>query len=122
IDGDAELAAEVGLSHTRGPIWICGSTGPGEEALILPIYRRLLADYPSLQLAIIPRKPERFDEVAAMIEQAGFTCVRRSKTAGTEEAVGNEDSSVAHVVLGDTMGELRKFYSLADVVFVGRTL
>ena len=145
VDGDEQLAAEVGLSRDAGPIWICGSTGPGEEALILPMYRRLLRDYPSLQLAIIPRKPERFDEVAGLIEAAGFECVRRSANqlavGGWRLAEGGEASkstdpdpnklpaqnnqtqNTEHpVVLGDTMGELRKFYSLGDVVFVGRTL
>ena len=70
-------------------------------------------------LAIIPRKPERFDEVARIIERAGFVCTRRSMNAdGSRPAV----ASGRAVILGDTMGELRKFYSLADVVFVGRSL
>ncbi len=70
-------------------------------------------------LVIVPRKPERFDEVARLIARAGFVCVRRS-----ECPVGSRRDSVNEktIILGDTMGELRKFYSLADVVFVGRTL
>ncbi len=144
IDGDAQLAAEVGIDRSAGPVWICGSTGPGEESIVLEVYRRLLVNFPTLQLAIIPRKPERFDEVAKLIVDAGFTCVRRSETAGSRQqaagsggeagsgqwAVGSDNPQSAirnpqsppPVVLGDTMGELRKFYSLADVVFVGRTL
>src|SRR5690606_10044041 len=76
-----------------------------------------------------PRKPERFDEVAVMIERAGFACVRRSRSIGGGQDAGDRMAEAARdtpqlpaVVLGDTMGELRKFYSLADVVFVGRTL
>jgi 3-deoxy-D-manno-octulosonic-acid transferase len=114
VDGDDELARAVGLSPGREPIWVCGSTGPGEELLVLEAYRALRARHPSLRLAIIPRKPERFDEVAAQIIAAGYGLVRRSQP-------GTPISPDA-VVLGDSMGELRKFYSLGDVVFVGRSL
>jgi 3-deoxy-D-manno-octulosonic-acid transferase len=113
IPGDSELADALKLS-TDQPIWVCGSTGPGEEQFLLDVYGQLLQSHNTLRLVIVPRKPERFDEVAAMITAAGFKLVRRS--APSLDAV--EDA----VILGDTMGELRKFYSLARVVFVGRTL
>jgi 3-deoxy-D-manno-octulosonic-acid transferase len=112
LPGQDELAAAVGLS-AGDQIWVCGSTGPGEEEIILPIYRRLLERIPKLRLVIVPRKPERFDEVAKVIEDAKFALVRRSK--------GDVPNSAA-VILGDTIGELRKFYALATVVFVGRSL
>lgn len=135
IDGQDSLAAAVGLDDAH-PLWVCGSTGPGEEALILDAYRRLLDDPALLArrvhgetgkvgasappvLAIVPRKPERFDEVARLIERAGFECVRRSQREdGTYTSIVGPTS----VVLGDTMGELRKFYALARVAFVGRSL
>jgi len=114
----------VGLYPGAEPIWVCGSTGPGEEEIILQAYRKLLATHSRLRLVIVPRKPERFDEVAALIEGAKFRCVRRSETVGHTQTIvpPTSASAVPPVVLGDTMGELRKFYSLADVVFVGRTL
>ncbi len=104
--------------------------------MILEAYRRLLRDWPAGAqdasvgsatqgdtarpiLAIVPRKPERFDEVARAIERAGFLCVRRSDHDDDRPTEARPDRAVW---LGDTMGELRKFYSLADVVFVGRTL
>ncbi len=114
IPGADELAKAVGLEN--GPVWVCGSTGPGEEKLILDQYRELLKQTPALRLAIIPRHPERFDDVARIITAAGFALLRRSQTAGQSAQGAN------YVILGDTMGELRKFYSLADAVFVGRTL
>jgi 3-deoxy-D-manno-octulosonic-acid transferase len=120
VDGDEELATAVGLFPGAEPIWVCGSTGPGEEEIILRVYRRLLGNYSRLRLVIVPRKPERFDEVAALIEGAKFPCVRRSQK-GVAVATPS-GSAVPPVILGDTMGELRTFYSLADVVFVGRTL
>ena len=73
---------------------------------------------PTLRLAIVPRKPERFDEVATLIRETGLELVRRSDVIAGKQGVVSSRA----VVLGDTMGELRKFYSLAKVVFVGRTL
>lgn len=113
VPGDRELAEAVGLRPGQEPIWVCGSTGPGEEQIVLRVYRELLKAHPTLRLAIIPRHPQRFDEVAQLILQAGFPLTRRS-----QRAIPNPQSAI----LGDTMGELRKFYSLADVVFVGRSL
>ena len=135
IEGEEALAQAAGIDRSR-PLWVCGSTGPGEEALILEAYRRLIDASPSLvrsvlgkpadrevlglpTLGIVPRKPERFDEAGRIIERAGFPCVRRSERP---DGARGEVIDPPVVVLGDTMGELRKFYSLADVVFVGRSL
>jgi 3-deoxy-D-manno-octulosonic-acid transferase len=119
IEGDEQLAREVGLPVGREAIWVCGSTGPGEEEIILHQYRQLLAQFKRLRLALIPRKPERFDEVAGLIESFRFKVVRRSRRG---QPIPPPGEPVPPVVLGDTMGELRKFYSIADVVFVGRSL
>jgi 3-deoxy-D-manno-octulosonic-acid transferase len=118
IDGQDELAQAMGLDPAR-PLWVCGSTGPGEELLVLEAYERLIKQIDGLQLAIIPRKPERFDEVAGLIVERGFACLRRSTGAPVVPDGVVEPRPVA---LGDTMGELRKFYALATVVFVGRSL
>jgi 3-deoxy-D-manno-octulosonic-acid transferase len=108
------LALALKLPPGEQRLWVCGSTGPGEEEILLPIYRRLREQYTDLRLVIVPRKPERFDEVAALIHSMGFGLVRRSAP--------RFDVPTPVVILGDTMGELRKFYALADLVFVGRTL
>ena len=119
IAGQDELAASMGIDQAK-PLWVCGSTGPGEELIILNAFAELRKTNPDLQLAIIPRKPERFDQVADLIEKAGYSCLRRSLFPdGTNPPVGSDKTLV---LLGDTMGELRKFYSLANVVFVGRSL
>jgi len=157
VEGSEALARSLGIESAR-PLLVCGSTGPGEEEVILDAYRVVLnagglaaRDVPedlrcnkagsaALEetdrpggcapgsegttlrvplLVIVPRKPERFGEVARLIERAGFSCVRRSRYpdgAAPAPSAGN------CVILGDTMGELRKFYSLASVVFVGRSL
>lgn len=141
IPGDAELAEALGIDRDA-PLFVAGSTGPGEEEMLLDAYAALCKETPGLQLAIIPRKPERFDDVARLIESRGHACIRRSETPdltgqaardarrqrsmetvkrrreGSEEAGGDKRP----VFLGDTMGELRKFYAIADAVFVGRSL
>lgn len=118
VAGQDELARDMGLDPGR-PLLVCGSTGPGEEEIVLDAYQRAIETHPTLQLAIIPRKPERFDEVAQLIVRRGFTCFRRSTSAPVVPPGVAEPRPVA---LGDTMGELRKFYALATVVFVGRSL
>ena len=125
VPGEAELAHALGLRQGDRPIWVCGSTGPGEEEMILDACDLLRDQSPDESptnplVVLVPRKPERFDEVAKLIEARGHTCIRRSDYPdGTNPKAAVDDQSV---ILGDTMGELRKFYRLADVVFVGRSL
>ncbi|MEK6643028.1 MAG: 3-deoxy-D-manno-octulosonic acid transferase [Planctomycetota bacterium] len=118
VPGVAELAAAMGI-RAEAPLIVAGSTGPGEEEMLLAAYERIAKDDASVQLAIVPRKPERFDEVARLIEARGFACVRRSR-----QGDGTTPGATAKCVVffGDTMGELRKFYASATLVFVGRSL
>jgi 3-deoxy-D-manno-octulosonic-acid transferase len=116
---DTEKLAELLDEDQR--LLVAGGTGPGEEKIILDIFKKLKinSDFGDVRLAIVPRKPERFNEVADLIEQSGFSIIRYSRIkAGQHSDAVNDDS----VILGDTMGDLRKFYSLAALVFVGRSL
>ncbi len=120
VPGTDALCEAVGGPSPERPrrLWVCGQTGPGEEVVVLRAYERLRRDFADLQLAVIPRKPERFDEVAELLSKAGLPVLRRSRHPdGSAPPAVQPD-----IILGDTMGELRKFYCLADVVFVGRTL
>lgn len=105
VPGAVELADELGIDRAR-PLIVAGSTGPGEEALL---HR---ATPPEVQLLCAPRKPERFDEAAAALPG----CARR-----TQRPPGGPSGRPADRFLLDTIGELRKAYSLADVVVVGRS-
>jgi 3-deoxy-D-manno-octulosonic-acid transferase len=120
VPGAEELREDLGLAADEW-LWVCGSTGPGEEEIILRAYAALRGDLPHLRLAIVPRKPERFDEVARLIERTGYPCFRRSASGGRTVSALDQPGRPA-VILGDTMGELRKFYALACVVLVGRSL
>ncbi len=130
VDGADELAAKLDLKTQR--LWVAGATGNDEEQIILDVYSRLIEQkqFEDLQLAIVPRKPERFEEVATLIKEKGFRLIRYSEikkqatenTEHTENKIINNQSSIINIILGDTMGDLRKFYSLATVIFVGRSL
>jgi 3-deoxy-D-manno-octulosonic-acid transferase len=118
IEGADLLAAELGIGDER--LWVAGGTGPGEEQIILEVFKSLkqAEELSDLRLVIVPRKPERFDEVARLIADAGFDFVRYSSVKKAKAPVPDK----VPVILGDTMGDLRKFYSLATIVFVGRSL
>ena len=121
VEGTDALAAQLALGGQR--LWVAGATGPGEEKIVLDVFSQLKKSehFKDLRLAVVPRKPERFDEVAQLIEQSGFKLIRYSEVK--KKAVeSTEKSKIADVVLGDTMGDLRKFYCLATVIFVGRSL
>jgi 3-deoxy-D-manno-octulosonic-acid transferase len=108
VAGSTELAAEMGIDRGR-PLVVCGSTGPGEEAMLAEAMAGL-----DVQLMFAPRKPERFDEAAAAL---GPGVVRRTQNrSGAQRAVDG-----AKLFLLDTIGELRRGYALADVVVVGRS-
>jgi 3-deoxy-D-manno-octulosonic-acid transferase len=74
----------------------------------------LLAEVPDLLLVLVPRHPERFNDVFHLCRESGFEVVRRS--AGQSPGQGTQ------VLLGDTMGELPVFFGACDVAFVGGSL
>jgi 3-deoxy-D-manno-octulosonic-acid transferase len=118
VDGADELARQLGIGDER--LWVAGATGNDEEKILIDVYKRLREkeNFKDLRFVIVPRKPERFDEVAQVIADAGFEYARYSEIKGTDKCV----SADVAVILGDTMGDLRKFYSLATIIFVGRSL
>jgi 3-deoxy-D-manno-octulosonic-acid transferase len=95
-----------------------GSTWPGEDSILVDIYKRIRSRYPDLRLVIVPRHFEKADAVQAEIEKAGLCCIRKSKLAPDATAPTNGDS----VILADTTGELMGFYGNANIVFVGKSL
>jgi len=95
------------------PVLLCASTREGEEALILDAYRALAARPPGMLLVLVPRHPQRFDEVARMIEERGLSLARRSTLP---ERVDTE------VLLGDSMGEMFAYFAACDLAFIGGSL
>lgn len=98
-------------------VWIAGSTQRGEEAIVLETFQELRSRHPELRLILVPRHAERFDEVAALISESPFALIRRS-----ELQTNRNQWSQDEVVLIDTIGELRTWWGLADIAFVGGSL
>ena len=96
------------------PVLVCGSTLEDEEGSLLSTFRSVLANHPKAVMILAPRHPERFAEVASLVEQLGFRLWRRSLWSGEALAGG--------VFLVDSIGELAALYSLATVAFVGGSL
>lgn len=95
-------------------LWVAGSTQAPEEQIVLEIFRNAHKTHPNLRLIVVPRHPERFEEVAALLTEAGISFLRRSRMQGSAERHA--------VILVDTIGELGAVWGLADVAFVGGSL
>ena len=102
------------IKNSGRPVLIAASTRAKEEEKVLSAFAAMLGYIPDLLLLLVPRHTERFDQVAQLCEQGDFKFQRRSKNeplaAGTE------------IVLGDSMYELARYYTCAQVAFVGGSL
>jgi 3-deoxy-D-manno-octulosonic-acid transferase len=105
-----ELAQYWRASMGSCPTVLCASTREGEEELLLAAWQKAR---PNALLAIVPRHPQRFDEVAALVEKHGLSCLRRS---------ANKPTADTQVWLGDSMGEMAAYYAFSDVALIGGSL
>ena len=94
------------------PVFLAASTRDGEEDLILAALRKI--DVPELLTILVPRHPQRFSEVAALLTSQGFAFRRRSLNSVARPDV--------KVILGDSMGEMFAYYAACDVAFIGGSL
>jgi len=106
------LGAQWRVALGTRPVWLAASTREGEEALILDAFARIRR--PDLLLLLVPRHPQRFAEVAAMVQERRLTLCRRSE--------GGSPTDETQVWLGDSMGEMPAYYSVADIALIGGTL
>ncbi|MDP2239885.1 MAG: lipid IV(A) 3-deoxy-D-manno-octulosonic acid transferase [Burkholderiales bacterium] len=94
------------------PVLLAASTRDGEEDMLLDALEQLAV--PSLLTVVVPRHPQRFDQVAALMARRGICFQRRS----SEAAIAAE----TRVLLGDSMGEMFAYYAACDVAFIGGSL
>lgn len=106
----AALRAEVG----ERPMWLAASTHAGEEAAAGRAHLALAARHPGLLTVIVPRHPQRGEEITAELAQMGLQVARRSQ--------GQAVTAATDILLADTMGELGLFIRLAPIVFMGKSL
>jgi 3-deoxy-D-manno-octulosonic-acid transferase len=108
------LRADLGFP-AGAPVWVCGSTRPGEEAILAEAFAEARRAVPDLHLIVAPRHLDRSDEAAAALAATGHEVSRRR--AQRKGAAGTSP-----VLLLDTFGELGRVYAVADVAFVGGSL
>ncbi len=117
-----ELRNQFGTSRR---IFLAASTREGEESLLLDELQKI--SIPDLLLVIVPRHPQRFSEVARLIEQRGIPFQFRSKMSPAGKAIDEQfllrsDPIETRVILGDSMGEMFAYYAAADLAFIGGSL
>jgi len=110
---EAEFRSLVAPLGFTTPVIVGGSTWAPEDLALADAVRVLRADFPSLRLILAPRHVERAESIARELTEAGLRVVRRSQLPVAAEA---------DVLLVDTTGELRDWYGLASVVFIGKSL
>jgi len=96
-------------------VFVAGSTHPGEEAVMLTVYKALCSEFPLLRLVLVPRHPERAKEVADIVKTSGYLPVFLS-------ARGCHLIKEGEVLVVDVIGQMMPLYSVATVVFVGKSL
>ena len=111
VPGTVEFAAAMGIDRKR-PLIVAGSTGPGEEAMLIEAFLKRPA-LATTQLVLIPRLPERFNEVAALAP----SIIRRTHHPDGQSRPLDQ----SRIFLVDTIGEMRKAFALCDVALVGRS-
>ncbi|POF34706.1 3-deoxy-D-manno-octulosonic acid transferase [Roseibium marinum] len=116
FDASVPEAAETEIMDLRSqidgrPVWLAALTHPGEDAIALRAFEKLLKEFPDLLLILVPRHPARADDIAELIGGYGLTCTRRS--------TGEKITPSTRIYLGDTLGEMGLFYRLAPVTFLG---
>ena len=108
-----QLAKEMQIEGAF-PVLVAGSTHANEEELLIPVYRKLKAEFKDLVMILAPRHLERLNEIKTLYEKADIPVVQRTELSNKQR---NEQ-----VIILDTIGELFSIYSLADLVFIGGTL
>ena len=114
VDEKEKKAYFCAIEKMARPVLIAASTREGEEEKVLAAFKRCLAEIPSLLLVLIPRHPERFVKAGKLSEDKGFTTVRRSAGVIVEPNI--------QVLIGNSMGEMLDYYSVATIAFVGGSL
>jgi 3-deoxy-D-manno-octulosonic-acid transferase len=101
-------------------VFLAGSTQEPEEELALNVYRRLAHEFPKLRLILVPRHPERFNDVAALLNGSGACWQQRSTLSTGHRPLAT--GSRPRILLIDAVGELAAWWGTAQIAFVGGSL
>ncbi|EEE36989.1 3-deoxy-D-manno-octulosonic acid transferase [Rhodobacteraceae bacterium KLH11] len=111
---DQTTLADIRTRIGKRPVWIASSTHVGEEEIILAAHAELLRQWPDLLLLLIPRHPERREEVAGLAQKSSMPFALRS----THQPITQN----TQVYIADTLGETGTWYALCPIVFLGGSL
>ncbi len=95
-------------------VLMAGSTQDPEEQMIIDLFRQLAPTHPGLRCIIVPRHPERFEQVAGILKASGLPWVRRTELPELTTSIDRDA-----IILVDTVGELGAWWGIADIAFVG---
>jgi 3-deoxy-D-manno-octulosonic-acid transferase len=115
---DVQRLAQLAGIGADDVVLLAGSTQDPEESLAISAFQRLAADFPCLRLILVPRHPERFDDVAALLDKSGIAWQRRSKLSADSRLMTPD----ARILLVDAVGELGYWWGTAHIAFVGGSL
>jgi 3-deoxy-D-manno-octulosonic-acid transferase len=113
LDDKASAMAEH-MGKNNRPTWVVASTHEGEEKLILQAFEQIKKSIPDCLLILVPRHPDRFDQVFTLCQNKGFKVGRRSQEMPLD--------ADCDIVIGDSMGEMMVYYATAKITFVGGSL
>jgi 3-deoxy-D-manno-octulosonic-acid transferase len=112
LPADPAEMARLGERLNGRPVWLAGSTHPGEDEAVFAAHHVLAPRHPGLLTIVVPRHPERGPRIAALAK--GWPVARRAAGGAPPEAAG--------VYVADTLGELGLWYRLAPIAFIGGSL
>ena len=112
------LRSQYGVGDDM-PVWIGGSIHRGEDEALAWAQSRLVQDGYKLQLVVVPRYPAEAAIIADVFKSHGLQAVRKTAMSGSCEAVFSDPQSVLIV---DTMGDLKRYYAMSDIAYVGGSL
>jgi 3-deoxy-D-manno-octulosonic-acid transferase len=115
---EVQRLAHLGGISPEDIVFLAGSTQDPEESVALSVFQRLAAEFPRLRLILVPRHPERFDDVAALLDRSGLPWDRRSRVSVNSQP----PTSGSRVLLVDAVGELGHWWGTAKIAFVGGSL
>ena len=110
-----ELRSLLGLAGND--LFVAGSTHPNEEEILIRTYAKLSKNFDNIRLLLAPRHIERTEEIEGLIKRLGFTPIIFSKLNANRSTLSAND-----IVILDTIGSLKKIYSISKVVFIGGSL
>jgi 3-deoxy-D-manno-octulosonic-acid transferase len=115
---DVQRLAQLAEIAPDDVVFLAGSTQDPEESLALSVFQCLSAEFPRLRLILVPRHPERFDDVAALLDRRGIPWQRRSQLSFDSRLATPE----SRILLVDAVGELGHWWGTAHIAFVGGSL